>query len=82
MISFPRCRRSATTQGMTCIYIYVWVISLTLEGIKAEMISTSKMAMGSKSKRKGGGGNGGSRSGSISKEAVKHDSKSNDSKLK
>lgn len=46
------------------------------------MVSTSKMAMGSKSKGKGGGGNGGSRSGSISKEAVKHDSKSNDSKLK
>lgn len=46
------------------------------------MVSTSKMAMGSKSKGKGGGGNGGSRRGSISKEAVKHDSNNNNSKLK
>lgn len=40
------------------------------------------MAMGNKSKMKGGGGNGGSTSGRISKEAVRHKNKSNDSKLK
>ncbi|KAH1031697.1 hypothetical protein J1N35_043871 [Gossypium stocksii] len=50
--------------------------------MKAKNISTVKMAMGSSSSMKGGGGNGGSIKGRMSKDAVRHISRSRDSKLK
>ncbi|XWS43924.1 hypothetical protein CRYUN_Cryun16bG0146300 [Craigia yunnanensis] len=50
--------------------------------MKANIISTPKMPIGSSSSKKGGGGNGGSIKGRISKDAVRHTSKSSDSKLK
>lgn len=57
-------------------------MSLTLEGMKANIIRTARIPIGSKSSRNGGGGNGGSIKGRISKDAVRHTSKSNDSMLK
>jgi len=64
------------------IYTYVYVISLTLEGMKAKTIRTARIPIGSSSSMNGGGGNGGSINGRISKDAVRHTSRSNDSKLK
>ena len=50
--------------------------------MKARIMSTARMPIGSSNSMKGGGGNGGSISGRISKDAVRHKSKSKDSKLK
>ncbi|GKU92292.1 hypothetical protein SLEP1_g6040 [Rubroshorea leprosula] len=64
------------------IYTYVFVRSLTSEGMRAKNMSTAKMTMGSSSSKNGGGGNGGSINGRISNDAVRHVSRSSDSKLK
>jgi hypothetical protein len=60
----------------------MYVMSLALEGMKAKNMSNTKMPIGSRSNMKGGGGNGGSTKGRINKDAVRHTSKSNDTKLK
>lgn len=73
----------STQQNETqALYIYVYVKSLTLEGMKASIMSTTRMPMGSKSNMNGGGGNGGSINGSISNDTVRHINKYNDSRLK
>lgn len=53
-----------------------------LEGVKANIRSTDRMAIGSNSNMEGGGGNGGRTRGSISRIAVRHMSKRIHSKLK
>lgn len=50
--------------------------------MKAKIISTARMPTGSNSSMKGGGGSGGSIKGRINRVAVRHISKSNDSRLK
>ncbi|KAK8639036.1 hypothetical protein V6N13_137438 [Hibiscus sabdariffa] len=50
--------------------------------MKAKNINTVKMAMGSSKSMKGGGGNGGSIKGRMSKDAVRHISRSSDSNPK
>lgn len=57
-------------------------MSLALDGMKAKNMSNAKMPIGSRSNMKGGGGNGGSTKGRINKDAVRHMSKSNDTRLK
>jgi len=57
-------------------------MSLILEGIKTIIIRSPRIPIGSRRSKKGGGGNGGRTSGRISREAVKHTSKTNDSTLK
>lgn len=64
------------------LYIYAYVKSLTLEGMKASIMSTTRMPMGSKSNMNGGGGNGGSINGSMSNDTVRHINTYNDCKLK
>lgn len=50
--------------------------------MKAKIISTARMPMGSSSNMNGGGGKGGSIKGRMSNEAVRQRSNNNDSKLK
>ncbi|KAJ6734045.1 hypothetical protein OIU74_005776 [Salix koriyanagi] len=57
-------------------------MSLALDGMKAKNMSNAKMPIGSRSNMKGGGGNGGSTKGRINNDAVRHMSKSNDTRLK
>ncbi|KAE8663020.1 Ankyrin repeat protein SKIP35 [Hibiscus syriacus] len=54
----------------------------SVDGMKANKRRTVKMAMGSSKRMKGGGGNGGSTNGRMSKDAVRHISRSSDSKPK
>lgn len=55
---------------------------LMSEGMKARIISTTSMPIGSRSSIEGGGGSGGSMRGSISRDTVKQIITTNDSVLK
>lgn len=74
--------KTGAIMNSNTIYTYVEVISLTLEGMNAKTKSTARIPIGTRSSRNGGGGKGGSTNGRISNEAVRHTSKSNDSRVK